>query len=88
MKKFTILALFVVACLPPNAPKDTADCDKACGRMRALHCEEGEPLDDGTSCTKFCEDTQKSGHALRPSCLVNIETCSEIDLCQDSTDLN
>ena len=84
MERLIAFVLLFVACLPANAPRDTADCSDACYRMRSLHCEEGEPLPDGTSCTKFCEDTQNSGHALRPSCIEKIETCSEIDLCQDS----
>lgn len=61
-----------------HLPTDTPSCPTACQHLRDLGCEEGAPLEDGTSCEKFCEDTQNSGHALRPSCVMTITTCAEL----------
>ena len=60
-------------------PDDTADCPAACAHLKKLGCEEGSDLEDGTTCTKFCEETQKKGHALAPSCVVTIKTCAELE---------
>ncbi len=87
---FIVLSLALLGCPPKDGhdpviptprppPTDTADCGKACDHMKELHCPEGEPLEDGTSCQKFCEDTQNSGHALNPSCIVKITTCKQIE---------
>lgn len=92
MKRVTtsIAVLFVAAwslgatCRPaptPVEPKDTVDCPAACERLRELACPEGQPLEDGTTCETFCEDTQKSGHALRPSCVMGITSCSQVNDC-------
>jgi hypothetical protein len=62
----------------PHLPDDTPSCPSACKRLREFGCEEGQPLEDGTSCEKFCEDTQQSGHALRPSCVMTIQSCAEL----------
>lgn len=70
----------------PVQPTDTPSCAAACKKLEGLKrddgrigCEESEPLEDGTSCTKFCEDTQKAGHALRPSCILEkVQKCSDI----------
>lgn len=88
MKKILlILPLLLVGCpsVPkptPHVPDDTPSCASACIKLDKdhLNCEEGKPLDDGTSCQKFCEDTQNSGHALRPSCIlsVDVKTCADI----------
>lgn len=80
--KYFPFVLIITSCLPPSGPLDTADCGDACARMKLLGCEEANTLSDGTTCKKFCEETQNSGHALRPSCIAKIEVCSEIDLCQ------
>lgn len=79
-----VLAVLLLGCPaqppPPRAlPTDTADCAGACAHLRELHCPEGEPLEDGTSCTMFCEETQNSGHALRPSCVIHIKACAEVE---------
>lgn len=60
-------------------PGDTHLCDEACGRLRALGCPEGEPLDDGTSCEDFCARTQRAGHALDLRCVVDLSVCEELD---------
>lgn len=60
-------------------PDDTEQCAAACIHLRNLGCEEGQDLEDGTTCTKFCVDTQVSGHALSPSCVLTISSCEELE---------
>lgn len=85
MKKLILVALALTGCGPwiyppmPVEPDDTDKCPAACERLRALGCEEGEPLSDGTTCEKFCLDTQKAGHSLNPSCVMTISTCDEVE---------
>jgi hypothetical protein len=64
---------------PRPLPTDTASCRTACDHLETLGCPEGSPLEDGTTCTKFCEDTQNSGHALNPSCVAEIKSCKEVE---------
>ena len=85
----TLWSLAFVACSScsgfhppvPIEPGDTSDCAAACANLEKLGCDEGKPLEDGTTCTKFCKDTQKSGHGLKPSCVVNLKACGEIESC-------
>jgi hypothetical protein len=87
--RYMLLALMVAGCpcrntpVPPVVipPNDTDDCAAACVRLRSLHCEEGNPLADGTTCETFCVNTQRNGHVLRPSCVRNISACSEVNGC-------
>jgi hypothetical protein len=88
MKKLTFLVSIILAsCVfqspPPNT--DPENCAKACEKIgpSGLGCPEGEPLEDGTSCTKFCEDTQNSGHPLNAGCFMSkVQKCSDIaELC-------
>ena len=65
----------------PHPAQDTDMCPAACERLRELGCEEGEPLEDGTSCEAFCVETQESGHALNPTCVMQIDSCGEIEAC-------
>jgi len=65
----------------PIEPTDTANCASACAKLQHLGCPEGDPLEDGTTCTKFCEDTQQSGHALNPTCVMGMTACSELPGC-------
>lgn len=90
MKRLFIIALFIMAAVacngwkPPPAPvppKDTEDCPAACEKLRSLGCPEGEPLEDGTTCEVWCKQTQDSGHALRPSCVVTITDCKQLHDC-------
>ena len=68
--------------VPPVAiPNDDSQCPAACKHLRFLECPEGDPLPDGTTCEKFCSDTQKAGHNLHPECLVNIFTCAAQATC-------
>ena len=68
---------------PPIAiePDDTHNCASACERLRQLECPEGNPLEDGTTCEKFCTDTQQSGHPLNPTCVMGMAACSELPGC-------
>ena len=92
MKRFLVLILLftdpcmlgcTIATNPPKPvivePVDTLDCDDACSHLRDLSCEEGKNLPDGTTCESFCENTQQNGHALAPSCVVNIDSCDDMD---------
>jgi len=87
MVKESIITLFTLIALStcgppkpdPKLPTDTHNCDDACTKLKSLGCEEGEPLEDGTSCVEFCTKTQESGHALNPSCVMTIKSCDELE---------
>lgn len=68
--------------ITPHIPADTLRCDDACSHLAELGCPEAQPLEDGTTCAEFCIATQKSGHALRPSCVMKIKSCDQIARCQ------
>jgi len=53
----------------------------ACEHLRVLGCPEGQPLEDGTTCEKFCKDTQENGQPLNPTRVMSITTCIEIEGC-------
>jgi hypothetical protein len=83
--KNSILLLFILGCssIPqptPHPPIDTPSCATACQKMEGMGCEEAQPAEDGTTCQKFCEDTQSSGHALSPSCIAqdSVKTCNDV----------
>lgn len=84
MRRFLLVLVLLLGCAgvrtPPVAvePTDTAKCPEACAHLAKLGCEEAKRLDDGTTCTQFCQITQKQGHALRPACVVTIKSCSEL----------
>jgi hypothetical protein len=67
----------------PKLPTDTEMCGAACANLQELGCEEGEDFTDGegqtVTCIKFCEDTQKSGHALNPTCAATITACDQLE---------
>ncbi len=63
----------------PVEPEDTNKCAAACQRLQELRCPEGEILADGTTCVQFCEQTQRNGHALNPTCVMTIESCAEVN---------
>jgi len=77
------LILALVGCVPPVVvvPNRDVDCPAACQRLRELNCPEGDPLPDGTTCEKFCSDTQKAGHDLHPECIAKIGTCADQAKC-------
>lgn len=81
-----LAVLLTLQCAPapvphPREPTDTDQCAAACDHLAQLGCEEGQPLEDGTTCTTFCEQTQRSGHALNASCVKQVKTCAELDAC-------
>lgn len=85
----TLFLLLTVACdrevVPdPHIPTDTHNCAPACANLQRLSCPEGDDLEvDGkvVTCADFCEETQKKGHALNPTCVAKINTCGAIDTC-------
>lgn len=78
-----VLTLLALACVPPVVivPGDPSQCPAACQHLRALGCPEGDDLPDGTTCEKFCTDTQNNGHDLHPSCLASVATCADQAKC-------
>lgn len=95
MRSVHTFILISLLCLPlagcpkptpvPNPPPDTDKCPAACEKLRSLGCEEGQPLEDGTTCEQFCQATQDAGHWLNPTCIMSIESCGEIEDCGDTT---
>jgi hypothetical protein len=88
MWRLLILSVFLISCghirpIPVPIPKDSSSCAAACANLQKLGCEEGKPLEDGTTCEKFCVDTQKAGHDLNPKCLVTVEECYEVEACME-----
>ncbi len=94
MKNFVYLTLmiFLIGCGPtssneiePNiiTPKDTDKCDSVCTKLRMLGCEEGDDLEDGTSCSKFCHETQNNGYALNLTCIDSgvVQKCEDLSEC-------
>lgn len=85
MKNLILILLFVsplfLACGPKNyqPPTDQANCDDACGHLRDLGCEEGNPLEDGTTCEEFCKANLDAGHSLNPTCVMQIQSCEDME---------
>jgi hypothetical protein len=86
MRTLVALALSALALLSckdvvpdPKEPTDTDMCATACANLNRLGCEEGATLPDGTTCEAFCINTQKSGHALDPTCMSTITSCKDIE---------
>ncbi len=95
MKKFHLFVVLILVGCPkpipkpdPQIPTDTANCADACKHIgpEGLNCPEGKTLDDGTTCTKFCEDTQNTGHSLHASCVMKIQKCSDMETIQHSNE--
>lgn len=85
MKRLWALLVMASCCAPPapnpRIPTDTPNCGAACDHLRQLGCPEGQALEDGTTCTQFCEESQQNGHALNPTCVMSITACSKLDAC-------
>jgi len=56
-------------------------CNSFCQHAQALQCPEGTPLPDGTSCAKFCIDTENAGHDLNTACRIKAKDCAELAKC-------
>lgn len=63
----------------PAVITDSNMCAPACAHLRELHCPQGEPLSDGTSCETVCVETQKHGVWLNPTCVVTLQECSQLE---------
>ncbi len=93
MKKlFLLLTLTILACntSEPNVPhptpvvQDTDKCPLAEQKLKALGCISAtEPYTkrNGLSFTTFCENLQNEGVFINPSCLADITSCSQMDVC-------
>ena len=66
---------------PPPAPPIASACAAYCQHLRALGCQEGEPLPGGASCEKFCIDTETNGHDLHISCVLQLQSCAALQQC-------
>ena len=64
-----------------TASKFAQPCTDFCQHARALQCPEGQALADGTSCEKFCTDTQDNGHALNTACMTKAKSCAALRDC-------
>ena len=82
---FALAVLTGASCQRPSQmpvviqPDDTADCGAGCAHLKKLGCPEGDVLPNGTTCKAWCEETQKKGHALGPSCWVTVKECTNLD---------
>ena len=56
-------------------------CASFCQHLRTMGCREGEPLQDGTSCEVFCVNTQEAGHNLNIPCVLQTQSCTELQRC-------
>lgn len=74
----------------PQPPPDTDYCKPGCEHLQQLTgrdgrpgCEEARVLElpggEIVTCQEFCENTQKAGHFLYPSCWVKVNKCDEIE---------
>lgn len=80
---------------PSNRPDpDPESCGTACANLQRLGCPEGNDIfipdqtpdagpDAGTSvtCTAWCEETQRNGHALNATCVSGIAACADLVNC-------
>jgi hypothetical protein len=65
----------------PAHSKFEQSCNDFCQHAQALQCPEGTPLADGTSCAKFCVDTEEAGHDLNTTCRIAAKNCAELANC-------
>jgi hypothetical protein len=86
-----IVALTSFSCTPKNkgssSSSDTTTtvsqkpCEAFCQHLRTLGCREGQPLPDGTPCEKFCIDTQEAGLNLNIPCILQTQSCGDLQRC-------
>lgn len=85
MKVLLTTTLFAIGCGPAYVVQEVGgaeDCPLACQNLIKLGCEEGKPLEDGTTCEVFCQQSLASGHNLKPKCISSILSCGDIENCQ------
>lgn len=76
------------SCVQPAPPGPTPPsafqkpCADFCQHLQALQCREGAPLADGTPCETFCRKTQEAGHDLKISCVLQVQSCAELQRCR------
>lgn len=66
----------------PDEPKIEESCEAACAHLSELGCDEAKPLEDGTSCVTFCENTTKAGHSLGLACITHVASCKDVPSCR------
>lgn len=80
---------------PANRPDpDPDNCETACANLKTLGCPEGNDIfipdqsedaapDAGETitCTTWCEDVQKKGHALDAACVSKVTSCENLATC-------
>jgi len=81
------MGLSLGLCLPEpppieKVPRETWKCADACKHLRDLGCPEGQPLADGTSCTTWCEKTERAGMPVGVQCIVAAPDCNSIYTCE------
>ena len=69
------------AAATPAHSKFEQSCNDFCQHAQAMQCPEGTPLADGTSCAKFCIDTEAAGHDLNTACRIAAKNCAELAGC-------
>lgn len=79
-----VFVAFCGGCMPQPTPTplpDGDDCARACGRLRELGCEDGQPTASGASCETVCEhDSASTAAALTPAylqCISRLASCDE-----------
>ncbi len=85
MKMLSAVFLFIPGCVPAYVVQEVGgaeDCPLACQNLVKLGCEEGKPLEDGTTCEVFCRQSLTNGHNLKPKCVSSILSCDKIESCQ------
>ena len=86
-----MVALISFSCTPKHGGNSDSDntrpsvsqkpCADFCQHLRTLGCKEGQPLADGTPCEKFCIDTQEAGLNLNIPCILQTQSCGELQRC-------
>ena len=72
--------VLVVMLLCSGCRNFKAECTAGCENMRKLGCEEGEPLEDGTTCEAWCTTTMETGIDLNPDCMAEAKSCDQAEL--------
>jgi hypothetical protein len=73
----------LAACSAPATPHPPT-CSDACDHARELHCSIGDPTPAGATCEDVCASVEAMNlHEARwpIACVLNADTCSEIERC-------